>query len=98
MHISLTPELEEIVKRKVATGLYNNASEVIREALRFMQTNEGLVYQMKLESIRRTLAEGERDLEAGRYRTLAQDEIGPFMQDVRDRAGKRIKRGKPVGC
>ncbi|MGH8489440.1 MAG: type II toxin-antitoxin system ParD family antitoxin, partial [Gammaproteobacteria bacterium] len=39
MHVSLTQELEEIVKRKVATGLYNNASEVIREALRFMESN-----------------------------------------------------------
>lgn len=34
MHISLTPELENAVKSKVASGLYNNASEVIREALR----------------------------------------------------------------
>jgi antitoxin ParD1/3/4 len=38
MHISLTPELESHVKAKVETGLYNNASEVIREALRFMET------------------------------------------------------------
>jgi len=35
MHISLTPELENIIKEKVASGLYNNASEVVREALRF---------------------------------------------------------------
>ena len=35
MHVSLTPALEEAVKRKVQSGLYNNASEVIREALRF---------------------------------------------------------------
>jgi antitoxin ParD1/3/4 len=34
VHISLTPELENAVKSKVASGLYNNASEVIREALR----------------------------------------------------------------
>lgn len=34
MNISLTPELERMVKEKVASGLYNNASEVIREALR----------------------------------------------------------------
>ena len=34
MNISLTPELEKYVRSKVATGLYNNASEVIREALR----------------------------------------------------------------
>ncbi|MEM1149365.1 MAG: type II toxin-antitoxin system ParD family antitoxin [Pseudomonadota bacterium] len=34
MHISLTETLEAYVREKVATGLYNNASEVIREALR----------------------------------------------------------------
>jgi antitoxin ParD1/3/4 len=33
MNISLTPALETFVKKKVASGLYNNASEVIREAL-----------------------------------------------------------------
>ncbi|MDA0681716.1 MAG: type II toxin-antitoxin system ParD family antitoxin, partial [Proteobacteria bacterium] len=33
MHVSLTPELESRVKAKVESGLYNNASEVIREAL-----------------------------------------------------------------
>ena len=37
MHISLTAELESRVKAKVESGLYNNASEVIREALRFMR-------------------------------------------------------------
>jgi antitoxin ParD1/3/4 len=31
MHVSLTAELESRVKAKVASGLYNNASEVIRE-------------------------------------------------------------------
>lgn len=34
MHISLTEKLDEYVRQKVASGLYNNASEVIREALR----------------------------------------------------------------
>lgn len=91
MHVSLTPELEKIVKEKVATGLYNNASEVIREALRFMRTNEDLIYQMKLDGLRRTLAEAERDLEAGRYRVIGQDDIGSFMQEVRDRARAKLK-------
>jgi hypothetical protein len=38
MHISLTTELESRIKSKVESGLYNNASEVIREALYFMDT------------------------------------------------------------
>ncbi len=34
MHVSLTDRLDEYVREKVSSGLYNNASEVIREALR----------------------------------------------------------------
>ena len=40
MNISLTPALEDYVRRKVASGLYNNASEVIREALRLLVQRE----------------------------------------------------------
>jgi putative addiction module CopG family antidote len=37
MNISLTPKPEGFVKAKVKTGDHNNASEVIREALRVLQ-------------------------------------------------------------
>jgi antitoxin ParD1/3/4 len=40
MNVSLTTTLEAYVRRKVATGLYNNASEVVREALRLMLERE----------------------------------------------------------
>ena len=36
MNVSLTPKLEDFVKTKVKTGDYNNASEVIREAVRLL--------------------------------------------------------------
>lgn len=36
MNVSLTPRLEAFVRAKVASGLYNNASEVVRDALRLM--------------------------------------------------------------
>lgn len=36
MNVSLTPELEEIISRKVKSGMYSSASEVIRESLRRM--------------------------------------------------------------
>jgi predicted nucleotidyltransferase len=42
VNVSLTPELEKYVRRKVASGLYNNASEVIREALRLLVEHEGV--------------------------------------------------------
>jgi antitoxin ParD1/3/4 len=34
MNVSLTKELEKVVEEKVSSGLYNNASEVVRDALR----------------------------------------------------------------
>lgn len=65
MHVSLTPELESRVKSKVESGLYNNASEVIREALRFMDTHEDLVHEIKLAHLRQQLQAGMEQLERG---------------------------------
>ncbi len=93
MHISLTPELDNIIKEKLTSGLYKNASEVVREALRLMKTNEELIYQMKLDNLRSKLAQGERDLESGRYTELAQKEMGSFFQAVKNKALNSIKQG-----
>lgn len=60
MHISLTPELEEAIRIKVASGLYNNASEVIREALRIAMRQEA-----ENEWLKREAAIGFAQLEAG---------------------------------
>jgi antitoxin ParD1/3/4 len=42
MNVSLTPELEHLVNEKVASGLYQTASEVVREALRLMKGRDDL--------------------------------------------------------
>lgn len=42
MNVSLTPELEAFVRAKVGTGTYNNASEVVREALRLLRERSSL--------------------------------------------------------
>ncbi|WP_340122315.1 type II toxin-antitoxin system ParD family antitoxin [Methylobacter svalbardensis] len=98
MHISLTPELEAIIKEKVTSGLYNNASEVIREALRFMKTNEELINQMKLDHLRSKLAEGGRDLAEGRYTELKPQELSDHFQRIRNRAIDRINQDKKTLC
>lgn len=60
MHISLTPELEEFVREKVDSGLYNNASEVIRDALRQMNRYDSFFYDLKKEHLLNLLEEGEQ--------------------------------------
>lgn len=77
MHISLTPHLEDFVKAKVASGRYNNASEVIREALRFMETHEELIYQMKLDRLRQEVAKGAEQAERGEF-------VGQSVRNVVD--------------
>ena len=42
MNINLTPQLEDLVRQKVASGLYTSASEVVREALRLMDEKDRL--------------------------------------------------------
>ena len=65
MNISLTPELESRIKLKVESGLYNNASEVIREALRFMDSHEEWIYEIKLAHLREQLQTGVGQLDQG---------------------------------
>ena len=40
MNVSLTPELERLVNEKVESGLYQTASEVVREALRLLKERD----------------------------------------------------------
>lgn len=40
MNVSLTRELEDLVNEKVRSGLYQTASEVVREALRLLKQRD----------------------------------------------------------
>lgn len=64
LNINLTPELEKLVRKKVDSGRYNSASEVVREALRLME-RENELYALRLERLRQDIREG---LESGRTR------------------------------
>jgi antitoxin ParD1/3/4 len=79
MHISLTPELEKAVKAKVKSGLYNNASEVVREALR-----QVLAREHENDWLAREAAIGFAQLEAGQ--TVTVDSKEQFMALVREEA------------
>ena len=57
MNVNLTPQLEELVRSKVASGLYTSASEVVREALRLMDEQDRL-REAKLEQLRSDVRQG----------------------------------------
>ena len=57
MNVNLTPQLEDLVRRKVASGMYTSASEVVREALRLMEGQDQL-RAARLAQLRNDIQEG----------------------------------------
>ncbi len=57
MNVSLTPQLEEMVRNKVESGLYSSASEVMREALRLLEERDRL-HALRLEELRAEIQKG----------------------------------------
>lgn len=68
MNVSLTPKLEEFIREKVSSGLYNNASEVVREALRLLvkrdntSIDKSLTTPLTKEEIHKQIASFEKPL------------------------------------
>jgi len=87
MNVSLTPELEIMIQNKVRTGLYNNQSEVVREALRL------LAEQDKIRSVH------IHRLQAALVQGLAQADRGELVDGpgavakLRKGLKKRTKKG-----
>jgi antitoxin ParD1/3/4 len=57
-NVNLTDELDRFVLTKVKSGRYENASEVVRAALRTLERDE-LRYEMKLAALKRAIDEGD---------------------------------------
>jgi antitoxin ParD1/3/4 len=57
-NINLTKELDRFVARRVSTGRYESASEVVRAGLRTLEREER-EYEAKLAALRRAIDEGD---------------------------------------
>lgn len=73
--IALGPHLEAFVQESVATGRYNNVSEVIREGVRLLEEREKVLRELDM-----ALAEGE----ASGFSSLSQEELIRRMEDEED--------------
>jgi antitoxin ParD1/3/4 len=65
-NVNLTDELDQFVTSKVASGRYENASEVVRASLRALEREEQ-EYKIKLAKLRGALKEGEASGDAEDY-------------------------------
>jgi antitoxin ParD1/3/4 len=70
MNFSLGKKLEDYVAEQIEHGLYNNASEVVRDALRLHEE-----HHLKLESLRRDIQLGMQSVKSGKVSRASADEV-----------------------
>jgi antitoxin ParD1/3/4 len=107
MNVSVTDHLAEYVRARVKSGRYNNASEVVREALRRMEeadqralrlgnpTVEDVLTDLEaiqIEGIRKRVLEGIAEIERGEYTEYeGRAGLNALAADVVARGRERLK-------
>jgi len=89
MNISITPELEDLIEKKVKSGMYNSASEVVREGLRLLKEQDELK-EVRLKELRKDIQKGYDSAAGGK---AAGWSLNQFKDKVRTR-GSKGKSGK----
>ena len=64
MNISLTPELEQLIASKVASGYYHSSSEVVREGLRLLAEQDE-IKKRRIEILNQEIQKGLDQLNSG---------------------------------
>ncbi|HEV3038446.1 MAG TPA: type II toxin-antitoxin system ParD family antitoxin [Candidatus Angelobacter sp.] len=98
MHVNLTPTLDEYVLAKVKSGRYNNASEVVRDALRKMQDGEARenpvfpnLTPKELDEVRRKVSQGSAEIERGEgIECEDEEDLRRFFDEVRAEAHRKL--------
>ena len=106
MNVSITDHLVGYVRKKVQSGRYNNASEVVREALRRMEdedaravrlakpTTEDILSDLteqQLDGIRQRVLAGIESIERGEYKEYeGREGLKRLADEVKARGRKRL--------
>jgi len=86
MNVSLTPQLEALVNAKVKNGMYQTASEVIREGLRLLKERD----EGQQRRLREDVQLGFDEIARGHYIDLDEKGLKKFFADVKARGRKRL--------
>lgn len=68
-NVVLTQHQADLIEELVSSGRYQNASEVLREGLRLVESREN-DDRARLKALREAARRGLADIEAGRYETF----------------------------
>jgi len=89
-NVVLTERHEKIIETLVASGRYQNASEVLREGLRLLEQREA-ENEAKLAALRAAAQAGFADIDAGRYAELRPEDVEGFIAKLGRQAAETAK-------
>ena len=93
MNVSLTPDLEELVKRKVDSGAYRSATDVVRDALELLEKRDA----RKLDALRQEIQHAVGQIERGEFTEYETDQMTELFDKVaaegRNRLSSTLKPG-----
>lgn len=93
-NVILTQHQAQLIEELVSSGRYQNASEVLREGLRLVESREN-DYRARLKGLREAARRGLADIEAGRYEAFDdQGALRARLEDIAERAITRRSRRK----
>src|SRR5205085_526308 len=95
INVSLPPDLEVLVREKVASGMYDSVSDVFCEALYLLKDRDELK-RIRLEELRREIAIGIEQIEKGEYVEYDDDSLHEMFEQIKTEGRRRIaeKRGQ----
>lgn len=83
-NVVLTDRQTELVERLVASGRYQNASEVLRDGLRLIALREA-EDRARLRALREAARIGADDIDAGRFRNFeSTSALGRYLANIAD--------------
>ena len=114
MNVSITDRLAGYVRKKVKSGRYNNASEVVREALRRMEDDEARAVRLarptaedilsdlteeQLEGIRQRVRASLESIKRGEYMEYeGRDGLKKLAEGVKAKGRKLLAREASAGA
>jgi antitoxin ParD1/3/4 len=98
LNVSITPYFSKFIQKKVKSGRYSNASEVVREALRRLDQEELLQEQTTVtdpDNIYEELQKAHDSLDRGEAIVIrTQEDANAFFADIVARGKKRLAAEK----